>query len=119
MPTYVGAQVIDMESNQPAVGIDVALRLPDGSTKKGKADADGRVRVDADLTGGGYTFTLETGTWFAAQSRPTCYPSVSITVDVGKDEDFLVTVLLGPYSYTTFRGRESVDPRPGWLKALS
>jgi len=119
MPTHVGVQVIDMESNEPAAGIGIALRLPDGRTKKGKTDADGRARVDADVAGGSYTFTLETGPWFAAQSRTTCYPSVSVSVDVAKDDDFLVSVLLGPYSYTTFRGRESVDRRPGWLKALS
>jgi 5-hydroxyisourate hydrolase len=45
-----------------------------------------------------------TGPWFAAAGRETLYPSVDVVFGVEEGEHYHVALLLGPYSYTTYRG---------------
>jgi len=102
--TTVATQVVDAERGLPAVGLALTLTLPDGDTKSGATDAEGRARVEGDLPAGHYTFTFETGAWYAAQQRETCYPQVSVTVDVAVGERHQTVVALGAFSYSTYRG---------------
>jgi len=102
--TSVSTHVLDAALGRPAVGLEVTLTLPDGSTKTGRTDTDGRARVDADLAGGVHTFTFATGPWFAAQQRDTFYPQVTVSFTVTEGEHHHVALLLSPFAYTTYRG---------------
>lgn len=102
--TSVSTHVLDAALGRPAVGLEVTLTLPDGTTKAGRTDADGRARVDSGLGAGVHSFTFATGQWFAAQERETFYPEVSVSFTVTEGEHHHVALLLSPFAYTTYRG---------------
>ena len=68
-------------------------------------DSDGRWRLDGEVGAGTHVLVLATGDWFATAGRPTFYTEVVVTftVDPG-EEHYHVALLLGPWSYTTYRG---------------
>lgn len=103
--TTLSTHVLDSALGAPAAGVALTLRGPDGATVPATTDADGRVRFEAPVAGGTHVLTFDTGTWFAAADRPTFYPEVVLTfaVDAG-EEHYHVALLLGPFSYTTYRG---------------
>jgi 5-hydroxyisourate hydrolase len=102
--TTVSAHVLDAALGRPAAGLDVTLALPDGTTKTGRTDADGRVRLPDELSPGVHTFTFATGAWFAAQERETFHPEVTVAFTVTEGEHHHVALLLSPFAYTTYRG---------------
>ncbi|MFT4084385.1 MAG: hydroxyisourate hydrolase [Nocardioides sp.] len=104
MTTSVSTHILDAALGRPAIGLQVTLTLPDGSTKTGKTDADGRARVTDGLGPGIHTLTFATGPWFAAQSRETFYPEVTVSFHLTQDEHHHVALLLSPFAYTTYRG---------------
>lgn len=102
--TTVSTHVLDAALGRPAAGLAVTLTLPDGTTKTGKTDADGRARLPDELTAGVHAFTFATGPWFAAQERETFYPEITVRFTVAEGEHHHVAVLLSPFAYTTYRG---------------
>ena len=103
MSTF-STHVLDAVLGRPAAGMDVVLTGPDGSTTTATTDADGRARVDGELPAGTHTVRFGTGGWFAAQQRGTFYPEVAVAFTMTEGEHHHVALLLGPYSYTTYRG---------------
>ena len=104
--TTLSTHVLDSALGTPAAGVDVVLTGPDGTVlTQAATDADGRVRFDAPVAAGVHRLIFATGAWFAAADRPTLYPEVvlSFVVDA-TEEHYHVALLLGPWSYTTYRG---------------
>ena len=103
--TTLSTHVLDSALGVPAVGVALTLRTPEGLETSAVTDADGRVRLEAPVGGGSHTLTFATGAWFAAADRPTFYPEVVLTFTVdATQEHHHVALLLGPFSYTTYRG---------------
>jgi 5-hydroxyisourate hydrolase len=97
--------VLDAALGVPAAGLALALTDGEGETiATATTDDDGRVRFDRDLDAGTHVIIFGTGPWFEAAGRSTFYPSVDVVFAVGADEHYHVALLLGPYSYTTYRG---------------
>jgi 5-hydroxyisourate hydrolase len=104
--TTLSTHVLDSALGRPAAGLDVVLTGPDATPLASAiTDADGRVRFADPVDAGPHRLTFATGTWFAAADRETLYPEVvlSFAVDAAQ-EHYHVALLLGPWSYTTYRG---------------
>lgn len=106
--SHVTTHVLDNALGTPAAGIVVALSGPGGDViAVGETDADGRVTSlgpDA-LPAGDYRIEFQTGPYFAASSRHTFFPRVTIEFvlsDVGAH--YHVPLLLSPFAYSTYRG---------------
>jgi 5-hydroxyisourate hydrolase len=102
--TTLSTQVTDTEFGRPAAGLTLTVTAPDGTVVSGKTDAEGRARVPGTVQTGTTTITFATGPWFAAQERTTYYPEVELRLTVTGGEHHHVALLLGPFSYTTYRG---------------
>lgn len=102
--TTVSTHVLDAALGRPAADLEVTLRLPDGGTRTGRTDADGRADLPGELSPGVHTLGFATGPWFAAQERETFYPEVTVSFSVSAGEHHHVAVLLSPFAYTTYRG---------------
>lgn len=103
--TTCSTHVLDSVLGRPAAGMDVELIAGDAVVARETTDADGRIRFADPVSGGPHRLTFATGPWFAAAARPTLYPSVDVVFDVLTAEDhYHLALLLGPYSYTTYRG---------------
>lgn len=101
----LSTHVLDSALGRPAAGIAVLLTDPGGfEVDEGATDADGRIRFKQPLAAGPYRLTFATGPWFAAADRATFYPEVVVAFTVADDEHHHVALLLGPFSYTTYRG---------------
>jgi 5-hydroxyisourate hydrolase len=94
----LSTHVLDSVTGTPAAGL--AVSLAGGPTRD--TDADGRVRWDDDVTPGHHTLTFATGAWFG--ERPHFHPEVTVAFAVEPGRHHHVALLLGPYSYTTYRG---------------
>ncbi len=104
--TTLSTHVLDSALGRPAAGIDVVLTGPDGTRRAGAVtDADGRVHFDEPIADGIHRLFFATGAWFAAADRATLYPEVVLSfVADAAQEHYHVALLLGPWSYTTYRG---------------
>ena len=93
--TTLSTHVLDTANGAPAQDVAVAL---DG-VAAGRTDADGRLRLDADVAPGTHRITFDTRAWSAF------YPEVTVTFEVPADRPHLhVPLLLSPHSYTTYLG---------------
>jgi len=120
----ITCHVLDTLTGRPAVGVNVILSTSrDGSESvsfRGETNEDGR------LTHWGYSsesddtletilkfvsksdgtsiwkLTFDTGDYYGAGK--TFWPTVELTFYVKHGEHYHVPLLLGPYSYTTYRG---------------
>lgn len=104
MTSTISTHALDAERGRPATGLRFVLTLPDGSTRHGATDDDGRARVEGEVPAGVHSLTFATGAWYAAQERATFYPSVTVTFETVADEHCHVALLLSPFAYTTYRG---------------
>jgi len=109
--SLVTTHVLDTVLGLPATGLKVRLERVDGDgvqiVDERKTDSEGRVLElgPETLALGAYRLTFETGEWFAQQKRPTLYPEVAVTFDVGEEQGHLhLTLLLAPFAYSTYRG---------------
>ncbi len=101
----LSTHVLDSALGRPAAGIRVVLTDPVGfEVAEAVTDADGRIRFEDPLVAGDHRLTFATGPWFAAADRATFYPEVVVGFTVAADEHHHVALLLGPWSYTTYRG---------------
>jgi len=105
----LSTHVLDIGLGRPAGGLRVSL-VRDG-TELGAAvtDADGRVRdlvaKDPPLPAGLYRLTFSAGEYFQRSGRESFWDDIVVQVRLGESrEHYHVPLLLGPYSYTTYRG---------------
>jgi 5-hydroxyisourate hydrolase len=101
--TTLSARVLDVALGRPAAGLRVTVTAPDGGEVNGRTDAEGRARVPGNVEPGEYAISFETGPWFAAQERETCYPSIEVRVTVALAEHHEVVLALSPFAYATHR----------------
>ena len=95
----LSTHVLDAGLGSPAAGLAV---IPD-DTVEAVTDADGRIRFEAEVGAGNHTLRFATAAWFG--DRPHFHPEVTVAFDVDPDRaHHHVALLLGPYSYTTYRG---------------
>jgi len=116
----ITCHVLDTTTGRPAAAITVSLTCTNqpGSLWKATTDSDGRVtkwlktngsategisQVVALHEGGSvWKLTFDTGAYFG--EGKTFFPSVDLTFFVKGTEHYHVPLLLGPHSYTTYRG---------------
>lgn len=112
MTSHITTHVLDAVRGGPAagVGLSLARHTSDGQILQiatASTDADGRSKDlgPASLHPGTYRLVFATGEYFAAQSRDSFYPQVTIDfrVEAGQ-EHYHVPILLSPYAYSTYRG---------------
>jgi 5-hydroxyisourate hydrolase len=102
--TTLSTHVLDSVVGLPAAGLDVVLADASGTfLAAATTDADGRIAWVADLDPGTYVLTFATGEWFAGAQRETFFPAVTLTAALADDHTH-VALLLGPYSYTSYKG---------------
>jgi 5-hydroxyisourate hydrolase len=108
----LSSHVLDSVRGVPASGVPVRWERLDADTWQPVAEAvtddDGRVTSwpgDEALGRGTHRLVFGTGDYFAGQDRETFYPEVVVVFAVADtDRHHHVPLLLGPYSYTTYRG---------------
>lgn len=104
----ISTHVLDTSIGKPAAGVPVSLtRADDGSeVRSGTTDGDGRVKEFAGgpISPGVYRLHFDTTVYFAATSRETFYPVVSVVFRVVDDSHHHVPLLLSPFGYSTYRG---------------
>ena len=100
VPVYLDATYQDIHSGLGEIGPGCVTL--DGATGA-RTDDDGRIRFDGQVEPGRHTLTFETGAYFG--DRPHFHPEVTVAFVVDpSQEHHHVALLLGPYSYTTYRG---------------
>ena len=103
--TTLSTHVLDAGLGTPAAGVAVTLTGPDGElVANAVTDGDGRVRFLPDLASGTHRLRFATGEWFAAAGRDHVHPEVVVAFAAGPDPHLHLALLLGPWSYTTYRG---------------
>lgn len=108
----VSTHVLDSATGRPADGIAVRLeRVAGGGERiehlgRGVTGADGRIAELADiLEPGTYRLVFGTGDYFEARGVPSFYPEVLVSFRLTEPAaHYHVPLLLGPFSYTTYRG---------------
>lgn len=102
----LSTHALDAALGVPAAGLATSLHDDSGATlSAATTDADGRIRFDLDLVAGTYRLRFATAAYFGGGDRPHFYPEVSVAFEVDpSQEHYHVALLLGPYSYTTYRG---------------
>ena len=95
--SQITTHVLDAASGDPAAGVLVRLEQGD-EIARGRTDEDGRIRElgPPTLAHGNYRLVFDVATPF--------FPEVVIAFTVADDRHYHVPLLLGRYSYTTYRG---------------
>lgn len=123
MATPITCHVLNTLSGTPAAGLDATLTLLSKqeapSSFAAVTDADGRVK---QWQGGGKTLEetmnqfadgervpwsikFDIGTWYDAHEIESFWPEIEVKFYVKKGErHYHVPVLVGPWTYTTYRG---------------
>jgi 5-hydroxyisourate hydrolase len=108
----ITTHVLDTARGKPAADVPIVLERFDEDhwwiLGRGSTDADGRLRgllpEGAPLVAGRYRLTFDTSAYFRARGEAVFYPEVTIVFTVAVDEHYHVPLLLGPFSYSTYRG---------------
>ena len=109
----ISSHVLDTALGCPASALVIHLDVlePDGQWRhiaSAHTNADGRVSdlVDASsLAERTCRLTFETGIYFAAASRATCFPQVVVIfVPAAGAARYHIPLLLSPFGYTAYRG---------------
>jgi 5-hydroxyisourate hydrolase len=107
----LSTHVLDTMHGRPAAGVAVALSGPNGETKRGITNADGRcpeLSQDA-LAPGRYALRFAVANYFRAQGITLPDPPFldEVTVEFGVAAEgghYHVPLLVSPYAYSTYRG---------------
>lgn len=105
--------VLDSLCGLPACGIGVTLQRQSNdltwlTVARGRTNSKGCindfVEVDSVLPVGKFRLIYETGEYYSRQSIETLYPEIIVDFFLANDEQYVLPLLLGPYSYSTYRG---------------
>ncbi len=105
----ISTHVLDTTRGRPAAGLDVRVELlVDGDWSAaggGRTGNDGRIGalLDGPAPVGTYRLAFATGEWFDAAGTDGIYPEVVVVARLAGGHWHL-PLLLGPYSYSTYRG---------------
>jgi 2-oxo-4-hydroxy-4-carboxy-5-ureidoimidazoline decarboxylase len=108
-PVTISTHVLDASRGRPATGLDVRVDLLNGgawvAVGGGRTGDDGRIGalLGESAAVGTYRLVFGTGAWFEAAGVEGIYPEVSVVARVAGGHWHL-PLLLGPYSYSTYRG---------------
>lgn len=120
MSSPISCHALNTITGKPAAGLPVVLSLyldPEPIVQfNATTNKDGRV-TSWEETGmtvqeardtiphGFWTLTFDTGSWFSEQGVDCFYPEIVIKFRLDSDvPHYHVPLLLGPWSYTTYRG---------------
>lgn len=96
----LSTHVLDMTTGRPAAGVRVRLDEVDAGT----TDEDGRLLLP-EVGTGRHRLAFSTGDYFDRHGKAAFHPEVLVTFTVDSPEQhYHVPLLVGPYSYTTYRG---------------
>ncbi|KAI9740863.1 MAG: hypothetical protein M1818_004468 [Claussenomyces sp. TS43310] len=119
----ITCHVLDTLTGRPAANIEISLSCLSNSTAieifSARTDSDGRVTnwnavghtasvadildsLEADSSPSTWKLTVATGKYYG--EGKTFWPQVDLSFYVKHGEHYHVPLLLGPYSYTTYRG---------------
>jgi len=106
--SQVTTHVFDSALGRPAAGIDVLLMDAGGVTiATGTTDENGQVADlgPEQLPAGDFRLVFDTGDYFAASSRPTFFPMVTIDFTLADPAArYHVPLVLSPFAYSTSLG---------------
>lgn len=105
----LSTHVLDASAGRPAAGVAVRLERRDSdgwvSVSEGHTDPDGRLKGLDPVTAGEYRLVFATGEHYARHGIEAFHPEVTVSFRITDPaEHYHVPLLLGPYSYTTYRG---------------
>ena len=106
----VTTHVLDTARGRPAAGVDVVLERFGSEVDAvgaGRTDEDGRVDgLGPDrLEMGDYRLRFATAAYFANLGQTALYPEVVIVFTLHQpDQHYHLPLLLGPFSFSTYRG---------------
>jgi 5-hydroxyisourate hydrolase len=110
----ITTHVLDTSRGRPAADMAVTLEIRSDANEwkplgDAKTDADGRAKgllpAGATLQPGTYRLRFDSGAYFRAQNIESFHPEIVIEFTVrDAAQHYHVPLLLGPYSYTTYRG---------------
>jgi 5-hydroxyisourate hydrolase len=110
----ISTHVLDTARGKPVANLVVRLAHKDSSgawreLSSAKTDHEGRcaqlLPPHEDPREGQYRLCFDTSAYFSQQSITGLYPVVEIIFEARADDDhFHIPLLLGPNSYTTYRG---------------
>ena len=108
-PVTISTHVLDTSRGRPATNLDVRVDSLDAGTwvpvGSGHTGPDGRIAalLGEPAPAGTYRLVFDTGAWFEKAGIEGIYPEVVVTARLGGGHWHL-PVLVGPYSYSTYRG---------------
>lgn len=106
----VTTHILDTVRGQPASGVEVVLERLDDQVEAlatGRSDGDGRVAdLGPDrLQPGDYRLRFATAAYYTALGQSALYPEVVVVFSVhDSDQQYHLPLLLGPFSFSTYRG---------------
>jgi 5-hydroxyisourate hydrolase len=98
----LSTHVLDTAHGRPAAGVAIELTLPDGGTRSGHTDADGRARLLDDTPAGDYELVFAVGDYFGERPFLDRVPVRFRIAD--PNAHYHVPLLVSPWSYSTYRG---------------
>jgi 5-hydroxyisourate hydrolase len=109
----ITTHVLDTSVGKPAAGVAVKLEVQGvggwQTIASATTNADGRAAElllrGATLTAGTYRLWFDTAAYFRARGMESFYPHVEIVFVVNDAaQNYHLPLLLGPFSYSTYRG---------------
>lgn len=105
----LSTHVLDATAGRPATGVGVRLERRDDDgwvpVADGHTDADGRIGGWHPDSSGEYRLVFATGEHYARRGIAAFHPEITVSFRItDPGEHYHVPLLLGPYSYTTYRG---------------
>ncbi|MEC5162361.1 MULTISPECIES: hydroxyisourate hydrolase [unclassified Janthinobacterium] len=112
-PNPLSVHVLDLQSGQPAAGVDVTLEQHVGEQWRqlstGATNAQGRIPAlypaDKKMTAGEYRIVFNIGEYYARYGRATFFSRVPVQFSADATaEHYHIPLLLSPFGYSTYRG---------------
>ncbi len=105
--------VLDTTIGKPAVGVSVEVARQDTRGRwitilKDKTNAAGSLEALSRSPGaqksGDYRIVYKMEAYFAKRGFKCFFPEVVVSLRLHREERYVLPLLVGPYSYTTYRG---------------
>jgi 5-hydroxyisourate hydrolase len=113
--TTITVHVLDTHSGKPAAGIALVLTQilhdkTEVTVGHSSTDASGRVKqwsltkTEFNVAPGLYSVTFGIADYYRKRNVPCFFNDTKISFNVGTDDHYHVPLLMGPNSFTTYRG---------------